>query len=71
MWLSELVGRLSQQLKENGDMSVKTKIRGFHSSNFDDNFLDVDSSSFRVIELGVREDDERRTARYKHLEIDL
>lgn len=71
MWLSELVGRLNQQLKENGDMPVKTKIKGFHSSNFDDNFLDVDSRSFRVVELGVREDGERKTVLYKHLQVDL
>ena len=71
MWLSELVGRLSQQLKENGDMPVKTKIKGFHSSNFDDNFLDVDSRSFRVVELGVREESERKTVLYKHLQVDL
>lgn len=71
MWLSELVGRLSQQLKENGDMPVKTKIKGFHSSNFDDNFIDVDSRSFTVLECGVREDSERKTVLYKHLQINL
>ena len=71
MWLSELVGRLSQQLKENGDMPVKTKIKGFHSSNFDDNFLDVDSGSFRVLECEVRQNDEQKTVLYKHLQIDL
>lgn len=71
MWLSELVGRLQQRLKENRDMPVKTKIKGFHSSNFDDNFLDVDSSSFRVVELGVREDSERKVVLYKHLQVDL
>lgn len=71
MWLSELVGRLSQQLKENGDMPVKTKIKGFHSSIFDDNFIDVDSSSFRIIELGVKEDCKRKAVLYKYFQIDL
>lgn len=71
MWLSELVGRLSQQLKSNGDMPVKTKIKGFYSSNFDDNFLDIDSRSFRVVELSVREDSEQNPVLYKHLQIDL
>lgn len=43
MWLSELVGRLQQRLHEEGDMRVKTKVRGIHFSDYDKNFVDVES----------------------------
>lgn len=52
MWLSELVGRLSQQLKEEGDMQVVSKVKGFHTSKHEDNYFDVDSRYFNIVEFG-------------------
>lgn len=71
MWLSELVGRLNQQLKENGDMRVVSKVRGFHSSKFEDNYVYVNSQSFRVDEFCVTDENGKTISSRKQMEIDL
>ena len=71
MWLSELVGRLQQQLHENGDMRVKTKVKGIHFSDFDKNYVDVESHSFVVVHIKERNEKGQVIKNKKQMEVVL
>lgn len=70
MWLSELHGRLGQLLKEHGDVRVVKKIKGYVSSNFEENYTDVESESFFIVHRTVYDKDGGTLLKEsKHLEI--
>ena len=71
MWLSELVGRLQQQLHENGDMRVKTKVKGIHFSDFDKNYVDVESHSIIVVHIKERNEKGQVIKNKKQMEVVL
>ena len=71
MWLSELVGRLQQRLHENGDMRVKTKVKGIHFSDFDKNYVDVESHSFVVVHIKERNEKGQVIKDRKQMEVML